>query len=107
MSREKPRQGRAVQRAAGDAAIIIVVAHQHPALRALAGDIGLAGLALGIQAVELLFEAFLGGFPGVDGAAELAGSRLGHARLPDFSPKKASPFHWVPVMARAMADRDL
>ena len=84
-----------------------MIADQHPAFGALAGDIGLAGLALGMQAVELLLEPFLGGFPGVDGAAELADSRLGHARLPDFSPKKASPFHRVPVMARAMADSDL
>ena len=80
---QQPLQGRAVQRAAGDAAVVILVADQHPAFRALAGDIGLAGLALGVEAVELLLEAFLGGFAGVDGAAELAGGRLGHARLPD------------------------
>ena len=104
---QEPLQGRAVQRAAGDAAIVILVAHQHPALGALAGDVGLAGLALGVEAVELLLEAFLGGFAGVDGAAQLAGGRFVHARLPDFSPKKASPFHCVPVMARAMADSDL
>jgi len=34
-----------------------VIAYQRPAFRALAGDIGLAGLALGIEAVEFLLEA--------------------------------------------------
>ena len=81
MSASSRCQGRALQRAAGDAAIIVVIADQHPAFGALAGDIGLAGLALGIEAVELLLEPFLGGLPGVDGAAELADDRLVHARL--------------------------
>jgi hypothetical protein len=58
--REEPLQGRAVQRAAGDAAVVIVIAHQRPALRALTGDVGLASLALGVETIELLLEAFLG-----------------------------------------------
>ena len=61
-----------LQRAAGEAAVVVGLADQHPALGALAGDVGLAGLALGVQGVELLLQPFLGGFPGVDRAAELA-----------------------------------
>ena len=41
-----------------------------PALRGLASDIGLAGFPLGVQRIELLFQAVLGGFTGVDGATE-------------------------------------
>ena len=65
-----------LQRGAGDAAIVVAVRHQHPAFRALAGDIGLAGLALGIERVELHVEALFRGFARVDGAAELADDRL-------------------------------
>ena len=61
-----------LQRAAGEAAVVVGVADQRPALRALAGDVGLAGLALGLQRVELLVEALLGRLAGVDRAAELA-----------------------------------
>ena len=41
-----------------------------PAFLVLAFDEGLAGLALGVQGIEPLLEAFLGGFAGVDGAAD-------------------------------------
>ncbi|MEI2757102.1 MAG: hypothetical protein V9F46_11700 [Chitinophagaceae bacterium] len=105
---QQPLQAGALQRAAGDAAVVVLIADQHPALGALAGDVGLAGLALGIERVELLLQPFLGGFPGVDGAAQLADEGFGGA-FPRwfFSPKKTQPFQRVPVMARAMADSDL
>ena len=66
---EQLLQGRALQRAAGEAAVVIALADGGPAFRLLAGDIGLAGLALGVEGVELHVEAFLGGLAGVDGAA--------------------------------------
>ena len=43
-------QGGPLQRAAGEAAIVVAVGHQQPALGLLTGDIGLTGLALGIEA---------------------------------------------------------
>ena len=110
---QQPLQAGPFQRAAGDAAVVILIADQHPALGPLAGDVGLAGLALGVEAVELLLQPFLGGFAGVDGAAQLADDlrffrRLRHVRpLWFLSPKKTQPFQRVPVMARAMADSDL
>ena len=64
-------QGRALQRAAGDAAIIIAGVQQLPALVPLAGDIGGAGLVLRVERVEVLLEPVFGGFAGVDGAADL------------------------------------
>jgi hypothetical protein len=36
----------------------------------LALDVGFAGLALGIERVEVLFEAMFGGFPGIDGTTQ-------------------------------------
>ena len=68
---EQPLQRRAIERAAGEAAIVIAIGHEQPALGALAGDVGLAGLPLGIEGVELHLEAFFGGLAGVDRAAEL------------------------------------
>ena len=47
---QQPLQAGPLQRAAGDAAVVILVADQHPALGPLAGDVGLAGLALGVEA---------------------------------------------------------
>jgi len=46
---EQPLQGGALERAARDAAIIVVLGRQLPAFAGLAQHIGSAGLALGIQ----------------------------------------------------------
>ena len=104
--REQPLQPGPLQRAAGKAAVVVGLADQGPSPRALAGDIGLACLALGVQGVELLLEPLLARLAGVDRAAELA-DRCLHAALPGASPKNSGPFHRVPVIARAMADSDL
>ena len=48
--RQKLLQGRAIERSAGERAVIIVVVDQPPALMRLAFDVGLAGLTLGIEA---------------------------------------------------------
>ena len=68
--REQLLQGRAVERGAREAAIIIAVGDKAPALVGLALDIGLAGLALGIQGVELEIEVMLGRLAGVDRTAK-------------------------------------
>jgi len=62
-------QGRAFHVAAGEAAVVVARFQAGPALALLAGHIGFAGLALGVQTVELLLQAFFGGLAGVDGAA--------------------------------------
>ena len=59
-----------------------MVGQRDPALGLLAGDVGEPGLALGVEAVELLLQALLGGLPGVDRAAELAGGPRAHAAAP-------------------------
>ena len=97
----------AIESATGDAAIIVLIADLHPAFRTLAGNIGLARLALSIERVELLLETFLGRFSGVNSAAKLADDLVAHAALRlFFRPKKTQPFQREPVMARAMADSD-
>jgi hypothetical protein len=79
-------KGRAVERAAGHAAVVIAVGNQDPTFPALAGDIGLAGLPLGVQRVEFHLEAFLAGFAGVDRATQLAGHpvQVAAVRMPGF-----------------------
>jgi hypothetical protein len=64
---DKPLQGGPLQGAAREPAIVVAVRYQEPALGLLAGDIGLAGLTLGMKAVELLLQTLLGGFAGVLG----------------------------------------
>ena len=83
-----------------------MVGQRDPALALLAGDVGEPGLALGVEAVELLLQALLGRLPGVDRAPELAGGPRAHLPPPwRFTPKKVSPFQRVPVIARATALR--
>src|SRR5690606_33036306 len=76
-----------------------------PALALLAGDVRQPGLAVGMEAVELPLQSLLGRFPGVDCAPELPGGSRAHGPPWRFTPKKVSPFHRVPVIARATALR--
>src|SRR5215471_6641062 len=55
--------------ATGEATVVEAVGQATPALVPLAGDIGLSGFALGVEAVELLLQPLVGGLPRVDGAA--------------------------------------
>src|SRR4051794_22518686 len=79
-------QGRALQCAAGQPAIIVGGLDQPPALATLAADERLTRFALRMQGVEVPFHPFLGGFAGVNGPAPL----YGLAAHP-FSPKKRGP----------------
>ena len=65
------------------AAIVVGGRDEPPALVALARDVGLAGLALGVQRVEVLLQPLLGGLAGVDGAAaEAAAASAAEDRFP-------------------------
>src|SRR5690606_16880567 len=92
--------------------VVIALARGNPALGALADDIGLASLSLGVEAVEFHVEPFLARLAGVDGAAQAAVRatvQLHHAssRLRSRRPKQRYPFQRVPVISRATAERDL
>jgi hypothetical protein len=62
-------QSRPTHRRAGEPAVIIPCEPAHPAFVALAGDEGLAGLALCLQRIEFLVESLLRGFASVNGTA--------------------------------------
>jgi hypothetical protein len=69
---EKRTQRRPIHGRTREPAVIVAFANQHPALVPLALNIGLASLALRIEAVELLIETFLGRFSRVDAATKLS-----------------------------------
>ena len=107
---KKPLQGRAVGIAAGKAAIVVLGPQQRPAGMGLAADIGLRGVILGVQRIEVLFQPLVGRDPGIDGAANMfGGSGLHDAddRPADLSrkPKNFGPFQRVPVIAKAILDK--
>src|SRR4051794_8660380 len=101
MSAKRCCRGRALQRAAGQPAIIVGGLDQSPALAALAADECLAGLALRMQRVEVLLQPFLGRFTGVDSAVPCRGFGC-HP----FSPKKRGPDQRAPVITRATSDSE-
>jgi len=71
---EQPLQSRPIHRGAGEPAVVISRAQAHPAFVPLAGDEGLAGLALRLQRIEFLVEPLLGGFARVDRTADPFGA---------------------------------
>ena len=105
---EQPVQGRAVHRAAGEAAIVIAVGQGGPALVLLAEDIGGAGLALRVERVERLLQPLRGALAGVDRAADrlAGGSAARHGAARRARPKKAGPLRRLPVISRAMTESE-
>jgi hypothetical protein len=75
-------QGRAIQRSAGQAAVVEPVPNQYPAFVRLALDIGLTGLPLGVQRVEGQIQIVLGRLARVDRAALAFGSDSLHGPPP-------------------------
>jgi len=57
--REELFEGGPLHRAAGNPAVVVAGFDQPPALAGLTLDIGLTGLALGIERVEVLLQALL------------------------------------------------
>ena len=102
MSGEKSFQRGAIEVRSGVAAVVVTLRQCCPPGLTLTENIRLGGFALGIERVEIAIESFLGRFPGIDGAAHHF-SPLRFAAIP----KKAYPFHCVPVTCRAIALSDL
>src|SRR6476659_1956887 len=75
----------------------------------LTADIGLRGVILGIQRVEVLLKPVLGRHAGIDGAANRLGRRVLHDLTSDAGcsrrPKNLGPFQRVPVTAKPSVDR--
>jgi hypothetical protein len=90
---EQLLQSRAIHRRAGEPAVIISRAQVHPPFVPLAGDEGLAGFALRLQRIELLFEPLLGRFARVDRTADRS-----------IPPRRGSWFfHWTASAIRMHA----
>src|SRR5262249_42274895 len=114
---EQPLQRRPTQPRVGEPAIVISRAQTHPAFVALAGDKGLAGLALRLQRIEFLVEPLLRRFAGVDctanpcvpPCAEAHRSRHWLALAPATAlarlvrPKNRGPDQWASVIRSAIA----
>ena len=66
---EQALQAGALQGSARESAVVVAGGQRRPTLVALAADVGVAGLALRMEGVELLLEPLLEGLPGVDRAA--------------------------------------
>jgi hypothetical protein len=82
--------------AAREPAIVVMGPRHNPALMALAADVGLAGFTLCGERVEFLLQPFLGGLPGVDGAApQIPPAGLARARCGQGCPPVFSSIHAV------------
>ena len=82
-------EGRPVDVAAGEPAVVVAVGQAGPALAGLAADVGLARLALGVEGVELLLQPLLGALAGVDRTAD--GRGLGGGWQERFRALHAAP----------------
>jgi len=102
-------QRRPLGRAPGIAAVIVSRPDQGPSRMGLTADIGLCGVMLGVQRVEVLLQPMVGRHAGVDRAANRFGAPVLHGRASDNGlsrkPKNLGPFHREPVMAKATLDR--
>ena len=71
--------------------------------------LGLPGIMLGVQRVEVLFEPVVGRHAGINGAANRFERPVLHDRTSDAGlsrrPKNLGPFQRAPVMAKATLDR--
>ncbi len=109
---QQPFECRPIHVAPGIGRIVVIVGHRDPTLGPLAGDVGVTGVALGVDGVVFLVQPFVRGDAGIDGAAQAARLSLAYRsppalrRLPGLrKPKKTRPDHWAPVISRAMRDR--
>jgi hypothetical protein len=123
-----------LHRPAREAAVVIVIPNQSPALMRLALNVGLTRLPLGVEGVEILFEALICRDARIDRAAfgrvilqsdasladapfalqeavlsllfrRSAPASAAAGVFPWRSPKKRWPFQLVPVIALAIWDR--
>ena len=69
---QEPLEGRALEVAAGEAAVVVAGRQHRPALGRLALDVRLRAVSLRVEGVVLLLEALLGRLARVDGAADAA-----------------------------------
>src|SRR6266478_4189307 len=74
---QQPLESRPLRRSPGISAVVIKTGKGSPALVPLTLYIGVTGLALRMQGIEILFQSLFGGFPGVDRTAKNLGPGWG------------------------------
>src|SRR5271165_6922294 len=79
---QKTLERRALHSSAGITGVIIELRQDDPALMPLTSNERLAGFALRVEGVELLFEPFLRRFAGIDGAADPPTADGNRGRVP-------------------------
>ena len=72
---EKGLQGRPVETRPGIAAVVVAAVGEDPALMSLAADVSRAGLALGVEGIEVLFETVVGRNTRISRASPRGGCR--------------------------------
>ena len=115
--RHHPLERRTFHVATGEGRIVVIVGYRYPAFGALAGDVGMTGIALSVDRVVFLVQSFIGGFARVDRTAHAALQDFAH-RPPLFlvvglllaldgglSPKNSGPDQRMPVISRAIIER--
>src|SRR5216684_7290686 len=106
---QQPLQRRPLGRAPGITAVIVSRPDQGPAGMRLTADVGLRGIVLGVQRVEVLLKPMVRRHTGVDGASNRLGGPALHGRASNDGlsrrPKNRGPLQREPVIAKATLDR--
>src|SRR5258708_32415976 len=106
---KQPLPPRPLGRAPGIPAVIVSRPDQGPSRMGLTADVGLGGIMLGVQRVEVLLKPMVRRHTGVDGASNRLGGPALHGRASNDGlsrrPKNRGPLQREPVIANATLDR--
>ena len=106
---QQPLQSWPVGVAAGESAIVVFGSQHCPSGVRLAPDIGLRGIILCVEGVEVLIEPLVGRNACIDRTADQLRRHGLHDDVPfdglTRKPKNFGPFQRVPVIAKATFDR--
>ena len=78
--RQEPLESWPFHRCARETSVVIHFADEGPSFALLAGDESLAGFALGVERVEVLFQPFLAALAGIDRATQFWRGTVGAGR---------------------------
>jgi hypothetical protein len=95
--------------AARKSSIVVFSPYERPTGMGLAAYVGVAGVVLRVERVEVLLQSLIGRDPGIDCATHMLRRSGLHADVPladlSRSPKNRGPFQRVPVIAKATCER--
>ncbi len=97
---QEPLQGRPVDGSTRDSAVVVHLGQYDPTLMLLAKNKGFTGLALGVQRIEILLEALIGGFARIDRTAD-RGFRMRPLALCSLSHRSAHCSGYLSPLSRS------